>query len=143
MFINHLAIPAPYYIVIKRTNQALLSFLSVRVVVNNKQIYSLPDSKPVVIALNDDHSEVVVTDGFHISKPLELRFERPSYYNLRLVCAISDLQLLGGFLFLALFYLLGFATGFFLLKLFSFAPILFFLFWYYFNRKNFLRLIPA
>lgn len=137
------AIPAPYYIVIKRTNQALLSLLPVSVVVNNRDIYPLLNTEPVVIALNDDHPVIVVTDGFHISKPLDLHFDRPSYYNLKLVCAISDLQLLGGCLFLSLFYLLGLATGFLLLKLLSFLPIMIFLFWYYINRKNFLRLIPA
>lgn len=114
-----------------------------RVVVNNRHIYSLLNSEPVVIALNEDHPGIVVTDGFHISKPLELHFERPGYIHLRLVCAISDMQLLGGSLFLAFFYLLGLGTGFLLLKLLSFFPILIFLFWYYINRKDFLRLIPA
>jgi hypothetical protein len=112
-------------------------------VVNGKAIYPLLNSKPVVIALSDDHPEIVVTDGFHITRPLELSFREPSYYNFKVVCAISDLQLLGGFFLLALFYLSGFYTGILLLKLLSFLPVLLFLILYYLNRKDFIRLVPA
>ncbi|HEX7847808.1 MAG TPA: hypothetical protein VF476_18540 [Chitinophagaceae bacterium] len=111
--------------------------------VNGTAIFPLLNTEPVVIALMDDHPAIVVTDGFHITQPLELNFKEPSYYNFKLVCAISDLQLLGGFFLLAFLYLLGFFTGFFLLKLLSFTPILLFLFWYYINRRNFLRLVPV
>jgi hypothetical protein len=113
------------------------------VVVNGNSIFPLLNYEPVVIALNDDHPAIVVTDGFHITRPLELNFKEPSYYEFKLVCAISDLQLAGGFFILAFFYLMGFITGWLLLKLISFLPILIFIFWYYFNRRRFLRLVPA
>lgn len=108
--------------------------------VNGKAIYPLLNNKPVVIALSDDQPEIVITDGFHITKPLELTFKEPSYYNFKVVCAINDLQLLGGFFLLALFYLVGFYTGIFFLKLLSFTPILYFLFLYYINRKEFIKI---
>ena len=121
----------------------MLSFLNIRVVVNDHSIFPLLNLEPVVIALSDDHPAIVVTDGFHITRPLELNFKEPSYYQFKLVCAISDMQLVGGFFLVAFFYLLGFFTGLFILKLISFAPILVFLFWYYINRRNFLRLVPS
>jgi len=40
-------------------------------------------------------------------------------------------------------YLLGFATGFFILKLLSFFPLIYFLFFYYINRKDFLQIKAA
>jgi hypothetical protein len=103
----------------------------------------LLNTKPVIIPVTDDHPKIVVTDGFHITQPLELSFREPSYYYFKVVCAISDLQLLGGFFLLAFLYLVGFSTGLFIIKLLSFTPILLFLFWYYINRRKFLRLIPA
>jgi hypothetical protein len=121
----------------------LLSFLKIRVIINGKEIYPLNNNKPILIPVNDDHTRIVVTDGFHFTKPLELVYHEPSYYNFNIACAINDLQLLGGFFLLVLFYLLGFATGFFWMKLVSFSPIIFFLFLYYLNRKEFIHISPA
>lgn len=130
---------APYYIVIKRTNQVLLSFLRVRVIVNGEKIYPLHNDRPVVIPVDQATSRIVATDGFHFTAPLELKYDRPSYYNFKLTCAIDDLQLLGGVFILVLLYLLGFFTGVFLIKLLSFLPLLWFLVLYYINRKDFIR----
>jgi hypothetical protein len=134
---------APYYIIITRKKQVLLNFLEVRVVVNNSEIYPLLNSEPVVIPLEKDRPKIVVTDGFHFTRPLELTFKQPSYYNFDVVCAIDDLQLLAALLILAIFFMLGFLTGFLLLKLLSFTPILWVLFYYYLNRKNFIRIVKA
>jgi len=134
---------APYYIVITRANEVLLSFLSVRVIVNSKDIYPLLNDKPVVIPVETNYPRIVATDGFHYTKPLELVYQQPSYYRFKVTCAIDDLQLLGGGFLLALFYLLGFLTGVFILKLLSFTPILWFLVIYYINRKQFIRIVPT
>jgi hypothetical protein len=134
---------APYYIIITRKNQVLLSFLKIRVVVNNHDIYPLLDTEPVVIPVEKDHPKIVITDGFHFTKPIELVFKQPAYFNFNVVCAIDDLQLLAASLILAILYLLGFITGLFILKLLSFTPILWFLFYYYLNRKNFIRIVKA
>ncbi|HEX7903134.1 MAG TPA: hypothetical protein VF487_04575 [Chitinophagaceae bacterium] len=117
--------------------------MRVRVIINNEKIYPLANDQPVVIPVDLNYPKVVVTDGFHFTKPLELVFKEPSYYRLDVSCAITDLQLMGGGFFLVLFYLLGFLTGIFFFKLISFVPILLFLFFYYINRKKFIRLIPA
>jgi hypothetical protein len=134
---------APYYIVIKRTNQVLLSFLKVRVIVNNRDIYQLSDSQPVIIPVEINYPKLVVTDGFHFAKPMELSYDGPGYYRFNVECAINDLQLLGGAFFLVLFYLWGFISGWFFLKAAAFVPILLFIFLYYIKRKQFIKLIPV
>jgi hypothetical protein len=134
---------APYYIIFTRKNQVLLSFLDIRVVVNNNEIYPLLSTEPVVIPVEKDYPKIVVTDGFHFTRPLELTFKQPSYFNFDVVCAIDDLQLLAASLILVILYMLGFLTGFFILKLLSFAPIAWVLVYYYFNRKNFIRIVKA
>lgn len=116
--------------------------MSVRIIVNDRDIYLLTNNKPVVIPVDNDHPRIVATDGFHFTKPLQLHYKEPSYYRFRVTCAIDDLNLLGAAFFLVLFYLLGFATGVFILKLLSFVPILWVLFIYYINRKNFIRIVP-
>ena len=118
----------------------LLSILNVRVIVNNKEIYPLNNTEPVIIEIKDNHPRVVVTDGYHFTKPIDLTYKQPSYYHFKVVCAIDDMQLLGNFFILALFYLLGFLTGVFILKLVSFVPILYLLFAYYMDRNSFLQI---
>ena len=114
--------------------------LNVRVIVNNKEIYPLNKTEPVVIEVQENHPKVVVTDGYHFTKPVDLTYKQPSYYHFKVVCAIDDMQLLGNFFILVLFYLLGFFTGVFILKLLSFLPILYLLFAYYIDRNSFIQI---
>ena len=97
----------------------------------------------MVIPVEYNFPRIVASDGFHFTSPLELVYEEPSYYRFKITCAIDDMQLLGGAFMLALFYLLGFFTGIFLLKLLSFVPIIWLLITYYVNRKHFLKIIPS
>jgi hypothetical protein len=120
----------------------LLSILNVRVIVNNKEIYPLTNSDPVVIEVYDNHPRIVVTDGFHFTKPIELTYKQPSYYHFKVVCSIDDFQLFGNLFVLTVFYLLGFFTGVFVLKLLSFLPIVYLLFAYYIDRKSFIQIRP-
>lgn len=128
---------------LQRKNQVLLSFLKVRAVVNGKEIYPLPDSKPVVIPVQANNPRIVITDGYHISRPLKLVYKDLHTYCFKVVCAVSDEQLFGGFIGLAGMYLAGFFTGLFLLKLLSFMPLVYLLLFYYLNRKDFFKLLPV
>jgi len=121
----------------------MLSFLQLRVVVNNCEIYPLLNTEPVVIPVEKDYPKIVITDGFHFTKPVELVFKEPSYFNFNVVCAIDDLHLYTAFFFLIILYLLGFFTGILAIKVLSFVPIIWLLSHYYFNRKEFIRIKPA
>jgi len=131
---------APYYIIIKHSNPALLSFSRVRVIINKESIFPLQNDQTIVIPLTDAHPRIVATDGFHFTKPIQLNYTGPGYYMFQVCCAIEDLELLGGGFLLAFFYLTGFFTGFLVLKILSFVPILYFLYRYYVNRKDFIRI---
>ena len=114
--------------------------LNIRVIVNNKEIYPLMSEDPVIIEVHDNHPKIVVTDGFHYTKQIDLDYKQPSYYHFKVVCSIDDFQLLGTVLVLIVFYLLGFYTGSFALKLLSFLPIFYLLFAYYIDRKSFIQI---
>ena len=109
-------------------------------IVNNKEIYPLTNEEPVVIEVHDNHPRIVVTDGFHFTKPIDLNYTQPSYYHFKVVCSIDDMQLLANAFVLVTFYLLGFFTGVFVVKLLSFLPILYLLFAYYIDRNSFIQL---
>ena len=118
----------------------LLSILNIRVIVNNKEIYPLTNEDPVIIEVYDKHPRIVVTDGFHFTKPIDLNYTQPSYYHFKVVCSVDDMQLFGNIFVLIVFYLLGFFTGNLILKLLSFLPIFYLLFAYYIDRKSFLQI---
>ena len=109
-------------------------------IVNNKDIYPLPGEDPVIIEVHDNHPRIVVTDGFHFTKPVDLTYKQPSYYHFKVVCSIDDMQLLGNVFVLIVFYLLGFFSGSFILKLLSFLPVFYLLFAYYIDRKSFIQI---
>ena len=134
---------ASYYIIIARKNQVLLSFLNIRVIVNNKEIYPLLTTQPVIIPVEKDQLSIVITDGFHFTRPLRLTYDQPGYFNFEVTCIVEDLQLLGGSLLLVICFLLALFTGFLVLKILSFLPIIWFLFFYYVNRKDFLQIKKA
>jgi hypothetical protein len=126
--------------VITRKKQILLSFLNIRVIINGTEIYPVKQGQRVIIPLESNNPKVVVTDGYHFTKPLELVYHHLHTYYFKIVCAIDDTQLLAGCGVLVLFYLMGFVTGIFVLKLLSLFPVLYFLFLYYINRKEFIQI---
>ena len=134
---------ASYYIIIARKNQVLLSFLNIRVIVNNKEIYPLLTTQPVIIPVEKDQLSIVITDGFHFTRPLRLTYDQPGYFNFEVTCIVEDLQLPGGSLLLVICFLLALFTGFLVLKILSFLPIIWFWFIDYVNRKDFFQIIKA
>ncbi|MEP6700484.1 MAG: hypothetical protein ABJA85_04185 [Bacteroidota bacterium] len=121
----------------------MLSFLKIRAIVNGKEIYPLLNTKPVVIPVQENNPRIVITDGYHITKPLKLVYKDLHTYCFKVVCTISDWQLLSGFIVLAVLYLSGFYTGMLVLKVFSFLPLIYLLLFYYLNRREFIRLVPV
>jgi hypothetical protein len=108
--------------------------------VNGRDIYTLPPDKPVIIPLAEKKAMLVATDGFHITKPVELSYHLPHTYRLKVVCAIDNDLLITGIVLLILFSAVGLISDIMFLRFLSFFPILYFLFIYYINRKNFLQI---
>ncbi|MFN8289509.1 MAG: hypothetical protein U0U70_04585 [Chitinophagaceae bacterium] len=127
----------------QRRNQVLLSFLKVRAIVNSREIYPLQHTRPIVIPVEENNPRIVITDGYHYTKPLRLVYKEWDTYCFKVSCAINDLQLLIGFVVLAGCYLGGLYSGLLILKVFSFIPLIWLLMFYYMNRKDFLKLVPV
>jgi hypothetical protein len=94
----------------------------------------------MLISLPDYHSKVVITDGFHHSKPLQVEHHPLQNHYFTIECAVDDAQLIIGLVILFIIYATGLTSGILFLKMFSFLPVIYFLFLYYINRKAFLRI---
>lgn len=119
-----------------------MSFLNIRVIINNNDIYTLLKDKPVIIPVSENHPKIVATDGFHISKPLELEYNGSGTYYLKVVCVIDNNLLITGIVLLLIFAIVGLISDIALFRFLSIAPILYFLFFYYVKKKEFLQITP-
>ena len=124
-------------------NQLLLRFLRVRIVVNGTVIYSLVNNKPIEVSIPTNPSKIVVTDGFHITKPIEISCTHRKTNFFQIVCGIDNDQLIIGAIICLLVYTMGATSGMWLLQLIAFSPIFYFLFLYYIKKKEFIQIKPA
>lgn len=121
----------------------LLRFLKIRLIVDGMTIYPIERGKPILVSFKAARPRVVVTDGYHYTKPLELVLQNLHIHYYKVVCTIEDDQLVFGFILLVLFYTAGLTSDLLLLKLMSFIPLIYFLIVYYRHRNSFLQLRPA
>lgn len=96
-----------------------------------------------MIRVTQNNPKVVITDGYHVTKPMELVYHHLHTYYFKVICVIDNMQLLAGFFLMAVLFLVGLYSGIFIIKLASMLPILYFLFFYYINRKDFLQITPV
>jgi hypothetical protein len=73
----------------------LLNFLRVRAIVNGTEITPVGKT-PVMITVMRNNPKIVITDGYHITKPVELIYHHLDTYYFKVVCVIDNLQLLAG-----------------------------------------------
>lgn len=96
-----------------------------------------------MIDMPTNPTKLVVTDGFHITSPVNVTYVRSYTRYFTIVCRIEDAQLIVGFILTIVLYAMGLTSGIIFLQLLSTAPVLYFLFLYYINRKEFIRIQPV
>jgi hypothetical protein len=121
----------------------LLNFFKVRVIINGKIICPLLHTKPVVIPVAEDKANIVVTDGHHFTEPLQINCHRQKACYCNIACLIDDNLLTTGAVFFVLLYFIGYASGMLFLKLLCLLPIFYFIFFYLFNKRDFLQIKQA
>jgi len=113
------------------------------VIVDGKLIYNLDAEKPVVIPVSTKRSNMVASDGYHVTKPVDIVFYPKDTYYFSVVCMVDDNKLAAGTVILVLFYLVGLTSDILILKIVSFLPLLYFLYFYYVNRREFIQIQPV
>ena len=111
--------------------------------VNGHAIYQLVRNKPVVIDMPTNPTKLVVTDGFHITAPLNVTYAKNYTRYFTIVCIVEDAQLIIGFVLTVVLYFMGYTSGILFLRLLCLVPIFYFLFLYYIRRKDFIRIQPV
>ena len=121
----------------------MLRFLQLRVVVNGIQIYPLDEKRTFIVPLDVNRAQIVISDGFHFTPPIEVQCPKNGIQHITISCSIEDDQFVIGLLLLILFYTAGLTSNLFFLKLLSFIPLFTFLVCFYFKRADFLKIKPV
>lgn len=106
-------------------------------------IYPLTKGKPVVVTVPTSPARLVVTDGFHITAPVQVTYtpQRTRYFTI--ACVVENDVLIGGGVLMTLLFFMGLSSGLVLLLLLSIVPVGYLLFLYYGKRKEFIRIRPV
>ena len=118
----------------------LLRFLKLRLVVNGMHIYSLQKGRPIVVTMPTNPARIVVTDGYHITGPVQITYSPQQKHYFTIACVIENDVLVGGGIFMTLLFFMGLSSGLLFLQILSMAPIFYLLFLYYIKRKEFIQI---
>lgn len=117
-----------------------MRLLPVRVVVNDRDIYPLKEKQPVAITVSSNPVKIMVTNGFHYSKPVLLNTYMQDKYALQADCLLDDLRLGYGFFLMLLLFGMYWITSMRIFQIAANLPILYMLYLVYFRKKDFLFL---
>lgn len=106
-------------------------------------LYLLMKNKPIVVTMPTNPSRIVVTDGFHITGPVEVRFSDTRIHYFKIGCAVEDDQLFVGLVLTVLLFAMGATSGILLLQILGLLPVCYVLFRYYISRREFIWIKPA
>ncbi len=74
-------------------------------------IYSLMQNRPIVINLQTNPSKLVVTNGFHITPPVQVTYSPKRTYRFTIACIIENDVLIGGAVFMLMVFLWAYHRG--------------------------------
>ena len=112
--------------------------LKVRVIVNETDIYELPEGVPLTLPCVTPITSVVIGNGFHFSRALVVTAQEEGAYVYTVDCIIDDINLV--FMTIMTFVFFGFYiwTGLKGLLIAANIPPLYFVYAMYFMRKSFI-----
>lgn len=118
----------------------LINYSKIKVIINGSEIFPIARGEKLVIPVFQNNPRIVATDGYHITQPLELVFHHIKTYHFKIICVIDNSQLAAGLILTLILFLLGLLTGVLAIMVVSIMPIMYFLFLYYINKKDFIQI---
>lgn len=126
-----------------RKKHLVLRLLPLRAVVNGTDIYPLREKEPVIITSGRHPTTLMVSNGFHYSPTVQLDTYANDKLALEVDCEIDNFRI-GSAVFIT-FMLFAFylVTGMRGLQIAANIPLLYLLWYFYFNRKKMIVIRPV
>lgn len=103
-------------------------------------IYALQKGRPIVVNMPTNPSRIVVTDGFHVTGPIQIAYTPQRKHYFTVACIVENDVLVGGGVGMLLLFFMGLTSGYITLLLLSISPVLYLLFLYYIRRQEFIQI---
>jgi hypothetical protein len=114
----------------------------IQIVLDGKDIYPMGNREELVIHVDHNNPVLVVTDGYHISRPLELVYHHLNTYYFRVECGMDDGQLIIAAIIAGFFTMMGLVTHLVIYPIIAMLPVIYTMVQYYIRKKDFLNLRP-
>jgi hypothetical protein len=118
----------------------LLRVLSLYIIVNDKHLYQLKEGQPLTIEAIDLPVKLVAENGFHFSKPMYIRQNTGAPVLVGIGCEADNGRLWGGIMISALFFIIFFATGLYVLLLPANLPLIYLVYKIFWKPKQFITI---
>lgn len=109
--------------------------------VNGGHIYPLVRKKPIRVALPTNPARFVVTDGYHITPAVAVKYNPQKTTIIYIECIIKNDVLVGLLLFTLLLFAMGASSGLWVLFFLAMLPVMGFLFFFYIKKQSFIQLV--
>ena len=121
-----------------RGRHLLLRLLKIRAIVGSKEIFEIPAATPIIIPCRNPVTSVIISNGFHFSRELEVTRVPYTTFFYQVDCRIDDIQLYYLAFLCFLFFGVFILTDMRIFMLLANIPILYLMFVLYIQRKNFI-----
>ena len=116
----------------------MLRVLRLYVVVNDTHLYQLKEEQPLTIDNIDLPVKIIAENGFHFSKPLYIKQHTGAPVVVGIGCEADNGRLWGGILISALFFIIFFVTGLYVLLLPANLPLFYLVYKFFWKPKQFI-----
>jgi len=116
----------------------LLRLLSLRIVVNETEIYECKEKLPVIIKTGTTATHFVVSNGFHISRVVRVS-DKPGPHFYEVESCLDNIQLITGILVSLLFFIIYILSGLQFFLLIANLPLLTMVYLMFVLRHKFIR----
>ena len=110
------------------------------IVVNDNHIYQLKDQEPLMLDEHDLPLKLVAKNGFHFSKPKNIKKHNTDAVLIGISCRIDNVTLWGGVLFSILFFSIFLMTGLYFILLLANLPLLYLVYIFFIKPKEFITI---
>ncbi len=112
------------YIVVKAENHLFLKMFPLRIVIDDKKIYSIKGKQSTIAEIESNNCNIEINNGLHFTKKIPVSFSTGNVVGVRVETYFSDGRLLGVLTVWFALFLASFIEGVSILRWLALIPVL-------------------
>ena len=124
--------------IVLRQRQLLMRFLTLWIVVDDKNMYDLVEEKPLLIEADYSLTKIVAQNGYHSSKPLYIKKDSDKPVCIEVGCKADNTKLWVSLILSFLLFVTFVITHFAIFLVLANVPFLFLMYRFFFKHEEFI-----